>query len=204
MIALLRVVAGRHGARGHDDGVGGMGIGDEQLGSVDDVAVAGRAGGGLDAPGLGGGRRLGERQGETDGAGANAAQNVSLLLVAAGVQHGQAAQHDGGEERRGQQGASHLLDQHGQVQERAAGAAILFGERYAGPAQVGHLTPQVFAVALRVVFQRTHQRERAFLGQKFAGRVLQHLLNLAESHIHREKPPAAAHTNRSAGRSKRL
>ena len=179
------IVAGRHGAGRHDDGVRGVGVRDKQLGAADAVAVAGRAGLGLNTPRLGGGGWLGEGQGEADGAGADAGEDVALLVVVAGVQHGEAAQHHGGEEGSRQQRAAHLLDQHRQVQEGTAGSAVLLGEGDAGPAQVGHLPPQVFAEALRVVFQFAHQRERAFLRQEFARRVLQHLLNLAESHVHK-------------------
>ena len=94
-----------------------MGVGNEQLGAGDNVAVARCAGGGLHAPGLGGRRRLGEGQGEADSAGADAGQDVALLVVAAGVHHGQPTQHNGGEIGSGQQCAAHLLDQHGEVEE---------------------------------------------------------------------------------------
>ena len=142
---ILRVVAGsdfRTG--GDDDGIGGVGIRDEQLDAVDGVAAAGRAGRGLNAPSLRGGRRLGEGQSQPHRPGADAGQQFPLLVVIAGVQHGEAAQHDGSKVRSRQQGPPHFLNQHCQVQERAAGAAILLRERNARPAQAADLTPQVF------------------------------------------------------------
>ena len=189
--AILRVVAGRvvagvAGAGGDDDDIGGVGIGDEQLGSGEGVA-AGRGGGGdgFNAPGLGSGGGFGEGQGEADGAGADAGQQVLLLLIAAGIQDGEAAEDDGGEVGGRQQGAPHFLNEDGQVEEGAAGAAVLLGEGDAGPAQAGEVAPEVVGVALGVVFQFAHQREGRFLGEELPRRVFQHLLDFAQSHIHK-------------------
>ena len=186
--AILRVVAGGGGAGGDDDDVGGVGVGDEQLDAVDDIAVPRGVGSGGHAPGLGSGRRFGERQSQARAAGADAGQDVVLLGGTAGVQHGEAAQHDGGKVGAGQQGAPHFLNQHRQVQERPAGAAVLLRERDARPAQAGHLPPEVVGEPPVVILHFPHQRKRGFLRQELPRRVFQHLLDFAQPHVHSKTP----------------
>ena len=57
-----------------------------------------------------------------------------------------------GDERPGHEGAAELLEQDDQVQEAEAGAAVLLGDHEALPALLGHLLPELGAVALLVLF----------------------------------------------------
>ena len=115
---------------------------------------------------------------------ANPCQQVAFLLVASGVQNGQASQHHGGKEGAGAQGTPHFLQQYGQVKEVAAGAAVGLREYQPGPAQSGHLFPQVIRVAAGVFLHGPHQAQRALLRQKALGTGAKHLLDFTKPEIH--------------------
>ena len=200
--AILRLAPGVPRARGDDDDIGSVGIRHKQLRPRQNVPPAaaivrnGRRRR-LNAPRLRSSRRLRKRQRQPHRPGANPGQQILLLLLAPRIQHRQPPQDDGSEVGNRRQRPPHLLNQHRQIQKRPSRPPVLLGKGYPRPPQARHLPPQLLRIAPRVLLQLPHQRQRRLLRQKLPRRILQHLLNLAQSHIHkaphlrrRRQPPA--------------
>ena len=98
--------------------------------------------------------------------------------IRAGVKDGHATKDHRGEEGRRGQASADLFQQHSQVGEVAAGAAVLLWEGHTGPAQVNHLPPQFIGESPGVFLHLPDQSQGAFPGQKILGAGLQHLLYL--------------------------
>ena len=184
-------VGGFGSAGGDQQQVGGMGLGDKEFGPVDAESAALPGGGSGNSPGFISSAGLGQSQGQQQLAAAQAGQDFLFLRGGAGVQDGEAAEDDGGEKGAGQQGAAGFLEEDGQVQKIAAGAAVLFGKGYPRPAQAGQLPPQLRGIAAFLRLHFPHQGQGTFLGQKLPGAVLEHLLNFAQPQIHLPTPAAA-------------
>ena len=102
------------------------------------------------------------------------------------------AQHHGREVGAGIRGAAHLVEHQGQLHQAQPRAALLLGEGQAEPAELGHLVPELLAVAALVVHHRAHVGRGALLVQGRAHRVAQQDLILAEREVHRWPPTRSA------------
>src|SRR5690606_39882298 len=71
-----------------------------------------------------------------------------------------------------------------EVQEVEAGAAVLLRDHQALPALLGHLAPQVRAVALVVFFHLANEALRALVLEEITGCVLQQLLRFGQTQVH--------------------
>ena len=127
-----------HGA---DEEVGADAVGDEGLGSVDEVAAVDPLRGGGDAGDIGAGSRLGDAEGADLLAGDPRDQPALLLLVGAEVEDRRHRDRNVGVEpggdAAGAAGAGQLLDPDRVVQVGAALAAVLLGELEAEETELG-------------------------------------------------------------------
>ena len=144
LLLLAAALVGGNAGDGKDhEHVGVAGVGDEDLGAVEDpvLPLLVQHGGGLLALGIGAGARLGQAERADPLAGAQLGQVILLLLLGAVLIDGSAAQGGvGGDDNAG--GAAdlaHLLDGHDIGQNVRAGAAVLLGEIDAHHPQLRHL-----------------------------------------------------------------
>ena len=126
-----------------DEHIGVTGVGDEDLGAVQDVVLAllVQHGHGLDAAGVGARAGLGQAEGAQPLAGAQLGQILLLLSLGAEVIDGVGAQAgmSGEDDAGGAADLAHLLNSHDIAEVGSALAAVLLGEINAHHAQLGHL-----------------------------------------------------------------
>ena len=154
----------------HHEGIGHVAVGDEALGTVEDVVVALQHRQGLLAGGVCAGVGLGQAEGTDLLAGEQVGQILPLLLLGAVLK-------DGGAADLGQ-----LLHAHGVGQNVAAGAAVLLGEVNTHHPQLGHLFDGLHGEPLLFV-DLLSQRLHFVLGE-FTVHLPEHLLLVCQMKIH--------------------
>ena len=140
---VLGLALGR--AADDEDVVGDVGVGDEDLLAVDDEAAVDALGRGGQRADVGAGLGLGHRD-RLDRAAGDPAEDLRLLLLGA-----EAPGRAGDDQRRRvaadrRQPARGLFHEEAGVEHRAAGAAVLLGDRDPEPAELGHLPVDVEVV----------------------------------------------------------
>ena len=164
-----------------DDGdVGHIAIGHRQLLAAQHAAAEGGAQ--LADIGLAG--AFGQRQRADRLAARQLRQPRLLLRLAAAGDDRLAGEIDRGGERHRRQRRAQLLGQHAQPEMAEARAAVLLGDRRAGPAHGGDLLPQRLVVGLGPFQDAPHRRRGAALAQEFACLLAQLLQVVAEIEIH--------------------
>ena len=164
--------------------VGDVGVGDEELGAIDNIIfpVGGCPGG--DSCRLIPGTGLGERQREEKLPPGYPGEQLLLLLLAATLEDGMSAQDHCCQVGAGEDGPAHFIVEDGHIQPVATGAAIILGEAEPQPTQLGDLAPQRWGEALLALLQLPDQGGGALPGHKIAGHGPEHHLFLAEIKIH--------------------
>ena len=119
-------------------------------------------------------------------------QPLLLLRGAAAEREPEPAEDDAREIRSGICRAAQLLQHERQLHEAEPGAALLLGEGEAEPAELGHLAPEIVAVALGVVHHLADVRGRAALVERRADGVLEENLVVGEREVHRAAPARSA------------
>ena len=117
------------------------GIGDKELGAVDDIVAVRRGSLDLNRRSRVTADGLGQRHGEYGLAADDIRQVLLFLLFSADIQDRQPSQYHGWQKRSRETGPSHFFKQHGQTDEVHAAAAVFLREYQAHPAQVGNLFP---------------------------------------------------------------
>ena len=169
-----------------DEGISHVAVGDEALGAVQDVVLAGliQHGGGLLALGVGAGAGLGQAESADLLAGAQVGQILHLLLLGAVLKNGSSAQGGvGGNDNSG--GAAdlcQLLHAHCIGQHIGAGAAVLLGEVNAHHTQLRHLLDGFHGEALFLV--DLSGQGLYFVLCKFAVHLANEQLFLSQMEIH--------------------
>ena len=153
--AATALVNGLAGDGDDHEGVSYVAVGDEALGAVQNVVLAGlvQHGGGLLALGIGAGAGLGQAESADLLAGAQVGQILHLLLLGAVLEDGGGAQGGvgGNDNSSGTADLGQLLDAHGVGEHISASAAVLLGEVNAHHAQLGHLLDGLHGEALFLV-----------------------------------------------------
>ena len=164
--------------------VGHVGVGHEELRATEHVAVAVGAGGEGVAGAVPAARFLGDCVGVDGGPAGDAGEVLRLLGVVTGDDEPGGAG-GVGDEGTGNERPPELLDEDAEVQVAEAGAAVLLGNHEALPAELGHLLPEVRAVAGLVFFHGPHVFFGALVLEEVARRVADQVLLFAEAQIHR-------------------
>ena len=121
--------------------VGDLGIGNKELGTIDNVifAIGYRA----DLRGtIKPAARLSQGQGHNHGSSCHLRQQASFLLLAPSVKQDLPGQHRRSEHRAREEDPPHFLGNDHLVYQCAIGTFVLGGQQYAQPAQVRHLPPE--------------------------------------------------------------
>ena len=168
----------------HHEGIGHVAVGDEALGTVEDVVVALQHRQGLLAGGVCAGVGLGQAEGTDLLAGEQVGQILPLLLLGAVLKDGGAAQGSVGrnDNSSGAADLGQLLHAHGVGQNVAAGAAVLLGEVNTHHPQLGHLLDGLHGEPLLFV-DLLSQRLHFVLGE-FTVHLPEHLLLVCQMKIH--------------------
>ena len=108
------------------------------------------------------------------------------MSFAARHAQGGRGQHGCGQERRGGQGAAHLLQQQAGSGDAQIDAAMILFHQHAGPAHFGHRGPKFAREAVGIVFvaQFAECRDRRGFGQEAARAVTQHLFFVVQYKAH--------------------
>ena len=185
--------------RGDDGEVGHVAVGHRQLLAVERAAAEG----GAQLAHIGLARPFGQGQRADRLAATPARQPRLLLRLAAAGDDGLGGEVDRGRERHRRQRAAELLGQHAESEMAEAGAAVLLGDRRAGPAHGGDLLPQRLVVGLRPLQDLAHRRRRTALAQEFPRLLPQRLQVVAEIEVHARclPPPASPNSGGSLRRS---
>jgi len=171
------------GARRHHDALGELRGGDEALAAVERErgAVLARRGGGL----LGQlGERLRERAAQDRLAAGDARQEALLLRIAAEAGDRQTCQHDRRVERHRRHRAADLLEQHDQLEEAHAAAAVALLEGHAQQVGLGELLPELAVDPVVARLDRLQPLVGDELFQDLARQLAQRLLVLAPAPVH--------------------
>jgi len=180
------LVGGLAGDGDDDEGISHVAVGDEALGAVQDVVLAGliQHSGGLLALGVGTGAGLGQAESADLLAGAQVGQILHLLLLGAVLKDGGGAQGGvgGNDDSGGAADLSQLLHAHCIGQHIGASAAILLGEVNAHHAQLRHLLDGLHGEALFLI-DLLSQRLDLVLGE-FPVHLAEHLLLVCQMKIH--------------------
>ncbi len=154
-MAAAALVNGLAGNGDDHEGVSYVAVGDEALGAVENVVLAGliQDSGGLLTLGVRTGAGLGQAEGADLLAGAQVGQVLHLLLLGAVLKDGGGAQRGVGGNDNSSRAAdlSQLFDAHGVGEHISAGAAVLLGEVNAHHAQLGHLLDGLHGEALFLI-----------------------------------------------------
>ena len=149
------LVGGLTGDGDDDEGISHVAVGDEALGAVEDVVLAGlvQYSSGLLALRVGTGAGLGQAESTDLLAGQQVRQILLLLSLGAVLENGSAAQRgmSGNDNGSGAADLGQLLHAHGVGQNVAAGAAVLLGEVNAHHAQLSHLLDGLHGEALFLI-----------------------------------------------------
>ena len=168
------------GAGRAQDEVGDVGVLHEQLDAGENEVVA--PGARLKSDGLG--RVLAglfeEREAEQRLALCDGGDEATALVLGGRVEQRQAAQRDGGEVGAGVQTATHLVEDHRQVCQAAARAAVLPREGGVHQPGLDHLAPDFRRVAALVLLQLAGERRGKLALQQVPGQALEHLLRFGE------------------------
>ncbi len=162
-----------------------MAVQNEHLLAGDGPTVAGLAGGGRDALFVPATVLLGERH-RGDGLARGDAGKVGLLgLVVVGVDEGVGGQHHAGEVRRTEEGSTHLLENHDQLDVGVATPTELLGDdQTLQPHLFGHLGPDGVVVALLGVHLLPDRRFGGLVLEELADDPAELFLLLAECEVH--------------------
>ena len=180
------LIGGLTGDGDDDEGISHVAVGDEALGAVEDVVLAGlvQYSGGLLALSVGTGAGLGQAERTDLLAGQQVRQILLLLSLGAVLENGSAAQRgmSGNDNGSGAADLGQLLHAHGIGEDVAAGAAILLGEVNAHHAQLRHLLDGLHGETLFLVDlggQGLH-----FVLCKFAVHLANEQLFLSQMEVH--------------------
>ena len=137
------VARGASGPRRHDDLVGNVGVGCEELGAIEQVPVAGCGRGRLHSLRPPAGGRLEQGEGHYRVTVGDGRQQLFLLLLAARLHDRHASHHDRGEEWARQHRRSGLLQEDREIEERQANAAVPLRDDESEPPLIGDLLPEL-------------------------------------------------------------
>ena len=182
----------RRPARGDDQIVGEIRVGDEELRAVERAAdlpaQSDRAGLELAAV-----FEHGER---ADPAPQRHVGDGALVGGRSRAEQEGRGDHRARDVRAGEAGAPHLLGQEHDVEDGPVAAAEVAGDEQSRPAELAELRPQRAAVLVQRLASG-RRLERAVAGEEVAGRALQEPLAVGRAEVHRSAPAVSA---RSAGR----
>jgi hypothetical protein len=172
------------GAKGRDDDVGDVRVGDEHFPTRQAIGLADFAGAGRDAGRVQPIALFQPCQRADDLAGCQSRQPSLLLRTRAAVHDRQGGQHCRGEERARHHHLAELLEQECEIEQLQLGAAVGFRHHQPHPPELRHLAIERARKAFLVARRLAHQTRRALAGEELRRRALQHLLIFVESEIH--------------------